>query len=229
MVAEPVTDAGADPARVLAATRAGVSSYAGIGHNPRSAALVHALERFANEPLTRRRLAVDLGCGTGRDTRELLRRGWRVMAIDNEPGVIRRLRQGPLEHRRLLHTRVEQVQAAWWPAADLIKVSDPFSLWAAGAFADFWGRIVASLKPGGRIAAHMVGGHDSRAGRPDLIVHSRAEVLGLLAGFEIELLREDEGDGRTALGQPKHWHVFEVVARKVAAPRDARSDTDPRR
>jgi trans-aconitate methyltransferase len=41
--------------------------------------------------------AVDLGCGAGRDTAELLRRGWRVLAIDAEAEAIRRL----LERRDL--------------------------------------------------------------------------------------------------------------------------------
>ncbi len=41
------------------------------------------------------RLAVDLGCGEGRDTLELLRRGWRVLAIDAEREAIERLRARP--------------------------------------------------------------------------------------------------------------------------------------
>ena len=44
------------------------------------------LDRFAAPGL-----AVDLGAGTGRDTAELLRRGWRVIAIDREPEAIDRL------------------------------------------------------------------------------------------------------------------------------------------
>ncbi len=32
-----------------------------------------------------KRLAIDLGCGAGRDTFELLRHGWQVLAIDNQP------------------------------------------------------------------------------------------------------------------------------------------------
>ena len=40
--------------------------------------LLAALAAFA--PKTG--FAIDLGCGTGRDTVELLRRGWRVLAVD---------------------------------------------------------------------------------------------------------------------------------------------------
>src|SRR5262249_6611539 len=39
-------------------------------------------------PTTKQRLAIDLGCGSGRDTLELLRRaggGWRVLATDATP------------------------------------------------------------------------------------------------------------------------------------------------
>ena len=61
--------------------------------------LLFALDRFDAEPLielgagpvSERRFAVDLGCGSGRDTIELLRRGWRVLAIDGEPAAIEKL------------------------------------------------------------------------------------------------------------------------------------------
>ncbi|MFQ3618994.1 MAG: class I SAM-dependent methyltransferase, partial [Cyanobacteriota bacterium] len=39
--------------------------------------------------------AVDIGCGEGRDTAELVRRGWRVLAIDGEPEAIARLQARP--------------------------------------------------------------------------------------------------------------------------------------
>jgi SAM-dependent methyltransferase len=60
--------------------------YAAAGTDPRET-LLDALDRFEAEkraPGT----AVDLGCGTGRDTLELLRRGWRVVAIDSQPEAI---------------------------------------------------------------------------------------------------------------------------------------------
>ncbi len=51
--------------------------------------------------------AVDLGCGAGRDSRELLRRGWRVLAIDREPAAIEALRAAtPPVNLPRLETRV---------------------------------------------------------------------------------------------------------------------------
>src|SRR5262249_20330692 len=55
------------------------------GDDPRPT-LLDAVERF-----DRSGCAVDLGCGTGRDTFELLDRGWTVLAIDGEQEAIDRL------------------------------------------------------------------------------------------------------------------------------------------
>ena len=60
--------------------------YAAAGEAPRQT-LLQALDSLRGSdgpPAT----AVDLGCGTGRDTLELLRRGWRVLAIDAEGAAI---------------------------------------------------------------------------------------------------------------------------------------------
>ena len=51
--------------------------------------------------------AIDLGCGDGTETAELLRRGWGVLAIDAEPDGIRRLRRRvPVADAARLEARV---------------------------------------------------------------------------------------------------------------------------
>lgn len=62
--------------------------YTAVSGKPPRETLVAAIEAFAREDAGnahRVRLALDLGCGEGRDTRELLRRGWSVVAIDPHP------------------------------------------------------------------------------------------------------------------------------------------------
>jgi len=92
-------------------------------------------------------------------------------------------------------------------------------------FAALWQRIVASLAPGGRFCGQLFGDRDewaspplvsrkSWSSPPAMSFHSRDEVLALLRGLEIEHLDEVDEDGQTAVGDPKHWHVFHVVARK---------------
>ena len=45
---------------------------------------------------------------------------------------------------------------------------------------------------------------------------SKDEILNLFKDlFEIVYFDEIEKDGRTALGKTKHWHIYNVIARKI--------------
>ena len=109
------------------------------GDDPRPT-LLAAADRFAAPGL-----AVDLGAGTGRDTAELLRRGWSVIAIDREQEAIDRLRElvGPDSGR--LETRVARFEDAEWPACDLVNASFSLPFCPPESFAGLWRRIVDSL------------------------------------------------------------------------------------
>lgn len=77
-----------------------------VGRPPRDT-LLAALARFeAEESTTGLRFAVDLGCGDGRDTVELLRRGWRVLGIDGNKEAIARLLSRPDINSEYLETKV---------------------------------------------------------------------------------------------------------------------------
>ena len=43
---------------------------------------------------------------------------------------------------------------------------------------------------------------------------SEKQVIELFKNFEIIEFKEIEKDGITGLGQMKHWHVFNVIAKK---------------
>jgi len=172
--------------------------------------LLEALERFGESPPGR--LAVDLGCGSGRDAAELLRRGWRVLAIDSEPEGLERLRARP-EAGAALQTRRARLEEATWPAAELVNSSFALPFCDPGRFPEVWRQIVASLPPGGRFSGQLFGDRDEWAA-DGLAVHTRAEAEALLAGFELERFDEVEEDGHTVHGVEKHWHVFHVVARR---------------
>src|SRR5436853_274479 len=60
---------------------------------------------------------------------------------------------------------------------------------------------------------------DEGAKKPDGVTrtyHTRAQVEAMLAAFEVEMLDEQEKEGKNAYGVPKYWHAFHVVARKKA-------------
>jgi SAM-dependent methyltransferase len=193
---------------------AGFSAYyaATLAGAPRKT-LLAALDSFAPKI----GFALDLGCGTGRDTVELLRRGWRVLAIDAEADAIAELKARPeaVSAEDRLETQAARFESIALPACDLVNSSFALPLCGAEAFPALWQRIRAALNPGGRIACQLFGPRDSWAGRqPHPAIHGRAAVDALLRGMAVEMLDEEETDAVTPRGQTKHWHIFHVVARK---------------
>jgi SAM-dependent methyltransferase len=182
--------------------------FAAVGDEPR-VTLLEALRRHEEEG-REPGLAVDLGAGTGRDTTELVRRGWRVVAVDAHPDAVMRLRG--------LGAEVEVVHAAYaaadWPPADLINASFALPFAAPADFDRAWARVRATLRPGGRFCGQLFGPRDEWAPAEDMTFQSRAEVEGLLDGWDVERLDELDEDGATATGRRKHWHLFHVVARR---------------
>ncbi len=43
---------------------------------------------------------------------------------------------------------------------------------------------------------------------------NKEDVLNLFKEFEIKSFNEIERDGKTGLGKIKHWHTFEIIAKK---------------
>lgn len=161
------------------------------------------------------RRAVDLACGEGRDTLELLRRGWNVLAIEPMAEGLAMLReQTPAEHALSLTTQqADFASARWSTGIDLLNCSFSLPFCPAEQFDDLWARIAGSIRTGGRFAGQFFGDRDSwgRCGRT--IMHSRTRLNELFEAFTFEELREDEKDDLDGL-TPKHWHVFHVVARR---------------
>jgi len=189
--------------------------YAATADRPPRRTLLEALARFA--PAASPGVAVDLGCGDGRDTVELLRRGWSVLAIDAEPAAIARLQsRADLPEGAMLSCLCQRIEDAVWPAADLVNASFSLPLCPPGRFPELWRRTVASLKPGGRFSGQLYGDRDGWAGRPGMTHLDRSAAERLLHGLRVELFEEVETDSVTPRGKPKHWHIFHIVAQRTS-------------
>jgi hypothetical protein len=73
--------------------------------------------------------------------------------------------------------------------------------------------VVAAVVPGGRFAGHFLGVRDDWAALAEISAHREHEVRELLQGWEVEHFAEVEEDGK-AMSGPKHWQLYEVVARR---------------
>lgn len=178
--------------------------------------LVFALDQFAKTGVDER-LGLDLGCGEGRDTRELLRRGWQVLAIDKEVEAGARLRASvagtDLGHLTFVQTSFDRIP---WKACNLVNASYALQFCDPVLFPLVWYKLVQALQPGGRFAGHFLGPEDEWRNHADIMVLAEEEVRSLFEGFELELFKERREKGGTLDGPDKFWHVYSVVARKVA-------------
>ena len=189
--------------------------YRAVGARPPRELLRRALS-FLPETPAKPRLAIDLGCGAGIESAELLRRGWIVLAIDREPeGISRLTKSSHGDAARRLETRVTPLVKARLPRADLVwaGLSLPFA--PAHDFDAVWQRIVRSLKRGGIFAGDLFGPrHDWRKTfGTDMTFVSTARLKAMCADLEILSLSTEHGLAPTAGGHVRN-HAFQLIARK---------------
>lgn len=166
----------------------------------------------------RRGHALDLGAGTGRDTRYLLEQGFHVTAVDAEPRAVELLSALPQDHLRVVRSTFADFDFASGAPYDLISAQFALPFTPRERFADMFARLKAALAPGGIFVGQFFGVHD-QWNTPDraMTFHTRAEAESLVSDLEIIELTEEDVDSHTADGSPKHWHVFHILARRPAA------------
>jgi tellurite methyltransferase len=158
--------------------------------------------------------AIDLGCGQGVDTAELLRRGWEVVAIDATEEGIRRLRQRVGDAGPRLRTVVSRMEDIEVPSADLVYAGFSLPYCRPEVFPRLWDDIRSAIRPGGRFAGELFGDRDTWASTEDDMTFFEIDpARTLFDGMELESFVEEETD-EEGWGEMKHWHVFHAIARR---------------
>ncbi|MFT4542651.1 MAG: tellurite methyltransferase [Planctomycetota bacterium] len=164
--------------------------------------------------------ALDLGCGAGCDTSGMLAQGCAVTAVDVYPKSIQRTRErAEREGTRAKLTTIEYSFAALTFVPErfhLINAAFSLPFCHPSKFEELWSSIIDWLAPGGLLVCQLFGDRDEWAAeRSDTMnFHSRERVDQLVAPLEVIKLEEEEKDGETSLGTPKHWHLFHCILRK---------------
>jgi tellurite methyltransferase len=167
-----------------------------------------------HEPL----LAVDLGCGIGQETAELLSRGWQVLAIDFSAEAIAALlgRSQSKEYADRLEARVESFADSSWNNTNLVIAFATLPYGPPDSFDDVWKRITASVLPGGYFVGNLFGS-DHIVDATHMVRHSKEQVKSMLSRFEIVKLDEIKrpvDSAEDSEGEPVYYHYFEIIARK---------------
>jgi tellurite methyltransferase len=162
---------------------------------------------------------VDIGCGAGTDSLELLRRGWSVDAVDKEPAALKFLSgRVTARQRKVLTLHPSSMEELTLPPADLIYASFSLPFCAPDAFPRLWATIRRSLRPGGHFAGQLFGDRDEWAKEGAMNFHSLRQIRALTRGYRVDMLRETEEEGMSFAG-PKHWHFFDLILEKPGAGR----------
>jgi SAM-dependent methyltransferase len=138
------------------------------------------------------------------------------MAVDNEPAAIARLQSAtPAAFLPRLEVQALPFEEVELPTADFVYAGLSLPFCRPHHFERLWRDVRDSLRPGGRFACQLFGPRDARVESPYIMSHSLEEVERLLAtGLGVETLRQIDEE-REAFSGPEHWHMFEIIARKI--------------
>jgi tellurite methyltransferase len=156
--------------------------------------------------------AVDLGCGAGNETLDLLQRGWSVHAVDSSEAAIRTVTERAPSAD--LTTELADLWTATPPTSNFVYAGFSLFFVPPDRYAEAWARVVSAVAPEGRFAGHFLGPRDTWAELPDISVHPEYAVRELFRGWQLEHFDEVDQDGKS-FGGPKHWHLYEVIAAKA--------------
>lgn len=195
----------------------------------------------SHRPMPRR--AVDLGCGAGTETLELLRRGWRVHAIDAHRSCLEFVRRRADEAGVAAGLTLEccRFETLALPPRTYALAHAGFSLpfCRAEAFGRLWRQVTEAVLPQGCFAGQFFGAREPLIldAPPGSVTAHSAESIGRLLGESSEArwnavrIEEVDRPGRGPCGEPKHWHLFHVLLERRSAPpaRDDDGGADPAR
>lgn len=163
-----------------------------------------------------REKALDLGAGSLKDSKFLLSMGFRkVVAIDQDklfknyakgfPATLLQLKVANLEELKLPKTQFDLINASY---------SLPFT--QPPHLPEVCRQIIAALKPGGIFCGQFFGPKDGwNTPENQLTFTSQQEIEKLLSPLKIIHLEEvNNPKAKTIDGQPKHWHIFHIIAQK---------------
>ena len=160
--------------------------------------------------------AIDIGCGAGRDTVFLIKNNWSVLAIDREDTkdiISSKLNDEELRRFRFNKQNFENIKLE---ENDLIVANFSLPFCNKKDFKEFWNTIVGSILEDGYFVGNFFGVNDSWVDeKENMVFLSKEQVLKLFEeSFEIIKFQEIEKDAKTALGKIKHWHLYEIIAKK---------------
>ncbi len=160
--------------------------------------------------------ALDLGAGAMVDTQYLLDSGFEaVLAVDLDAaaaGYAAAIIDERFTFQNRNFTEIDLPAQSF----DLVTAQYSLPFLSPEEFASFMPRLLTALRNEGIFTGQLSGVHDGwNVPGAQKNFHTKDDVLALFSDFEFTVFDEVEEDKPTALGQDKHWHTFNIIARKL--------------
>jgi len=163
--------------------------------------------------VARREHALDAGAGALNATNYLLSAGFgHVTAVDASPRAQKLAEELPREQVTFVLSRFEDFEFTE-NHYDLVNAEFCLPFMNREHFVPVFTRTLRSVRGGGIFTGQLFGTNDSwNVENSGMTFHTRAAVEVFFHKFELLQLEEEDHPGTTKLGEPKHWHIFHIIA-----------------
>ena len=162
--------------------------------------------------------ALDGGAGALNATKYLLSAGFaHVTALDAAPRAQQVAAELADERVTFVRSRFEDFD---FPAERYDLVNAEFSLpfIAPADFEATFMRLLRSVKRGRIFTGQLFGPNDSwNVENSGMSFHTRGEAEAFFRDFDLVHFEGEDHPGTTKLGEPKHWHIFHIIARRATS------------
>lgn len=169
--------------------------------------LLKKLEQYNITP----QLAIDMGCGAGRDTKYLLKNKWKVVAIDKENTcemLTNNLNEKEKSNFKFIQEDINKIEL---PKCQLINAMNVLNLsnYKKEKFMKLWDKIEKSLELNGYFVGNFFGIEDEWNNKyHKMIFFTKEEINKMFENFNIIYFQEFKGNTITGLGKNKNAHIL---------------------
>lgn len=160
------------------------------------------------------KIAIDLGCGVGNDTVYLLKKAYKVTAVDNQPSVINWIKSRVSDTSKLdfIIDNFEDIKLS---KANLIVSNLSIFFCKPQYFDRFCHEITNNIIEGGYFVGNFLGKEDEWCTDSNMTFIDKEDLYRIFQDFEIVFLLEKKFNKKTTNGKMKFWHIYQIIARKI--------------
>ena len=152
----------------------------------------------------------------GNDTVYLIKNNWNVLAIDREDVKERIVKKLNDEEQEKFKFQKQNFECLELEKNNLIVANYSLLFCNKNNFKELWNKINKSILKDGYFVGNLFGNKvEWKSTKEKMVFLTEKQVIELFKNCDILEFKEVEKDDFTGLGKMKHWHIFNVIAKKL--------------